>query len=218
MNYFFKNFISSIISGILISIGGLIYLTCSIKFDNGALFGAILFSIGLFSILVYGFNLFTGKVCYFLFEKTKYNLNLITILLGNIIGCFSTGYIFRLTTSKDIINLAEKISYNKINNNILSIFILAIFCGIMIYLAVDIYKNSNHEIAKYTAIILCITIFILCGFEHCIANVFYFSIANAWSLKTWLVLIIMIFGNTVGGSILPLLQFLIKYLDLKDSE
>ena len=47
-------------------------------------------------------------------------------------------------------------------------------------------------------------VFILCGFEHCVANMFYFSVANAWSGKTVLYLLVMTLGNSCGGLILPL--------------
>ena len=216
MKFFMKSLLSSILSGILIACGGFVYLICSNKFDNGALYGAMLFSIGLFVILIYKLNLFTGKVCYMLFENTKYNINLLTIILGNFIGAASTGYLFRFCANESLLNLATTVSQNKIENNYFAMLILAIFCGVMIYLAVDIYKEAKHEIAKYFAVVICITVFILCGFEHCIANMFYFSIANAWSLKAFLALLIMILGNTIGGSIFPLIRSFIKKLEDKE--
>ena len=213
MKFFTKNLLSSMLSGILIACGGFVYLICTQKFDNGALYGAMLFSIGLFVILVYKLNLFTGKVCYMLFENKTYNVNLLTILIGNFIGAVSTGYLFRLCSSDLVLTLSETIAKNKIDNNPFIILILSIFCGIMIYLAVDIYKEAKHEIAKYFAVVICITVFILCGFEHCIANMFYFSIANAWNLSAFIALIIMIIGNTIGGSVFPLIRHFIKLLD-----
>jgi formate/nitrite transporter FocA (FNT family) len=50
-----------------------------------------------------------------------------------------------------------------------------------------------------------ITIFILAGFEHCVANMYYFSVANMWTLKTILYVLIMILGNSVGSILLALL-------------
>ena len=44
-------------------------------------------------------------------------------------------------------------------------------------------------------------VFILAGFEHCVANMFYFSVANLWSLRTVLYLLVMTAGNMVGGLI-----------------
>ena len=46
--------------------------------------------------------------------------------------------------------------------------------------------------------------FILCGFEHCVANMFYFSIAGIFSLKVFGYLLIMILGNSIGSIIIAL--------------
>ena len=70
---------NSFLAGILISIGGTIYLSCQNK-----IVGAFLFSVALFCICVEGFSLYTGKVCYFF--KTKEKLSSVTNLLVCLIG------------------------------------------------------------------------------------------------------------------------------------
>ena len=62
-----KILVKAILAGVMISIGGTIYLAL----DNKML-GAFLFSIGLFSICAYGFNLYTGKIGYVIDNKPKY--------------------------------------------------------------------------------------------------------------------------------------------------
>ena len=49
-----------------------------------------------------------------------------------------------------------------------------------------------------------ITVFILAGFEHCVANMYYFSAANMWTWKTVLYVLVMILGNSVGSILLAL--------------
>lgn len=200
MKEILKIFFSSVLAGMLVAMGGFVYLSCVTKFNN-AIVGAMLFSIGLFVIVVYKLNLFTGKVCYMLFEDRKYNLNLLIILLGNLVGAALIGYILRITASDALLNVVEGITTAKNNQGLLNSFILANFCGVMIFLAVDIYKNAESPLCKCLGLVLGITVFILCGFEHCIANAFYFSIANAWSWQTILNLLIMIIGNTTGGAL-----------------
>ena len=78
----------------------------------------------------------------------------------------------------------------------------AIFCNLLIYIAVENYKNNPHPLGKYMGIMMGVIVFIVAGFEHCVANMFYFSVANAWSLHTCLYLLIMTLGNLVGG-VLP---------------
>jgi len=74
----------------------------------------------------------------------------------------------------------------------------------MIYVGVENYKNNPHEFGKYLGILLSIPVFILCGFEHCVANMFYFSAAGAWSADAIVPMIVMVLGNAVGGVIFPL--------------
>lgn len=206
MKFFINNLFSSILAGILIGVGGTAYLYSSVSFENGKFIGAALFSLGLFVILIYKLNLFTGKVCYVLFEDKKFALNLLTILLGNFIGAAGFGYLMRLVASDDVLALVNTISNTKTSISLLNSFVLAICCGMMIYLAVNIFKEAEHQIAKYIAVVVPIIVFIICGFEHCIANMYYFSISNTWNFNTLLYLLIMILGNTVGGSVIPLLR------------
>ena len=78
-----------------------------------------------------------------------------------------------------------------------SIFVLSMFCGVLMYLAIDNYNKSKNIVF----IIAPVMIFILSGFEHSIANMFYFNLASAWSVKSAGYLILMIIGNGVGAKL-----------------
>ena len=97
----------------------------------------------------------------------------------------------------------------KLSDNLLSIFILAIFCNMLIFIAVDGYKNIQYEVGKYLALLFGVMVFILCGFEHCVANMFYISMAGMWSVKAFVFILVNTAGNAVGGWIIPLVR---KYL------
>ena len=94
----------------------------------------------------------------------------------------------------------------KLNDNLISIFILSVFCNILIFVAVDGFKNNPHEVGKYLSIFFGVTVFIICGFEHCVANMFYITMAGAWSGKALLFLIVNTIGNAVGGLLIPALK------------
>ena len=64
---------------------------------------------------------------------------------------------------------AKTLADIKLNDTLISILILSFFCGILMYLAVNTYKEVK-DIGKYLAVFLGVIVFILCGFEHCIAN------------------------------------------------
>ena len=194
-----KILVRAILAGVMISIGGTIFLTCESK-----LLGAFLFSIGLYAICAFGLNLYTGKIGYVIDNKPKYLIELGITLVGNLIGTIGCGYLLFLTRQGDKLRgVASSICEIKLNDNLLSIFILAVFCGIIMYLAVDLFKRLT-DFGKYMGIFMGITVFILAGFEHCVANMYYFSAANMWSWKTVLYVFIMILGNSVGSILLAL--------------
>ena len=58
-----KLFVSSVLGGVCIGLGGVAYLSL-----ENRLAGALFFTVGLFTICTFGFHLFTGKVCY-VFQK-----------------------------------------------------------------------------------------------------------------------------------------------------
>lgn len=206
MKYNIEILIKSILAGIMIGIGGTIYLSLDNK-----IVGSILFAIGLFIIVVYSFNLYTGKIGYLInnFSK-KYIRELIITLIGNFIGTLFVGFILKYTRIYTMISeKAKTLADIKLNDTLISILILSFFCGMLMYLAVNTYKEVK-DIGKYLAVFLGVIVFILCGFEHCIANMYYFSVSSTWSLNTLLYLLVMILGNSLGGILIPLCNKVIK--------
>lgn len=191
--------IKSIFAGIMIGIAGTVYL----RVDNN-FFGAFLFSIGLLVICMYGMNLFTGKIGYILINKFNYIYELLITIVGNFIGTFLVARLVLLTRYKSISDKAVELVNLKLNDNLLSIFILSILCGILMYIAVNNYKKINNEIGKYSCIFMCVMVFILSGFEHSIANMYYISVANLLSFKSLLYILIMLLGNSVGSILIAL--------------
>lgn len=184
-------------AGIMIGIGAVAYLS-----NQNPIAGSFFFSIGLLMICMYGMNLYTGKVGYILVNKIDYLYELFISLLGNFIGTFTVGKLVLLTRINNISQKANTISNVKLNDSLLSIFILSIFCGMLMYIAVNNYKKVNNDFGKYLSIFMCVMVFILCGFEHCIANMAYFTIGGVWSFDALLYIIIMILGNSVGSIII----------------
>lgn len=198
--------VKSILAGIAIGIGGTVFLSL----DNKVL-GALFFSIGLFIIVTRELNLYTGKIGYVFDNKLSYLIEVLVTIIGNFIGTFIVGNILRFTRVYDALNKKAISMVNvKLDDTLLSIFILAVLCGILMFIAVDGYKKNKDELAKYISVIFAVIVFILCAFEHSIANMYYFAVANIWSLKSVLYLFIMVLGNAVGGVLFPLLGKLVK--------
>lgn len=199
MKKYLDYLIKSIFAGIMIGIAGTVYL----RVDNNIV-GALLFSIGLLVICMYGMNLYTGKIGYILINKLNYIYELLITILGNFIGTFLVARLVLLTRFKSVSDKAVDLVNLKLSDNLLSIFILSVLCGILMYIAVNNYKKINNEIGKYSCIFMCVMVFILSGFEHSIANMYYISVANLLSFKSLLYILIMILGNSVGSILIAL--------------
>lgn len=197
-----KTFIMAVIAGFMIGVGGCFFLAI----DNKVI-GSLFFTLGLFTICSRGFNLFTGKVGYAIGKPLSYIKDLAVIWVGNLVGTGLTALLMSVTRNGAA--FAEKAAgmcATKLNDSALSIFVLALFCNVLMYIAVDGFKTNNHEVGKYVGLFLCVAGFILAGFEHCIANMFYFSMAGAWSGHAIVWLIIMTAGNAVGGLLIPVFE------------
>lgn len=202
MSFNLKTLLNAILGGICIGIGGSFFLAIENK-----VVGAVFFSLGLFTICTRGLGLFTGKVGYALDNKPSYIIDLAIIWIGNLIGTNLVAYSLRLTRlAPSFIEKATSICNTKVADNYLSLFILGIFCNILMFIAVDGFKRNNHEFGKYLGLVFCVAGFILAGFEHCIADMFYFGMANMWNGKVMIALLIITLGNIVGGLLLPIIE------------
>ena len=191
----FKVLISSIMAGCCIGFGGIIYLLAPSK-----ALGSMCFAIGLLTIYSFGLYLYTGKVCYVFRNDLKYALQVPVIWFGNLIGTGIVATIILATRQgAPIAEAAQALCATKMSDTYLSLFLLGAFCNIMIYISVEGYNKIPHEIGKYIALFLGVMVFIMSGFEHSIADMFYFWAAGNWSGESIIRLLIITLGNAVGG-------------------
>lgn len=190
-----KSLSKSILAGFSIGLGGLIFLSVDDK-----VIGSALFSIGLFLVLTMSLNLFTGKVCYTIDKNGPSITDMISIWIGNFIGTFILAFIIKNTRAYPaLFEKAKGLCDIKNSDSYLSLFLLGVLCNIFIYIAVDEFKNNQHMIGKYMAIILGVMGFILAGTEHCVADMFYYNLTFTYSSDMLIRLLIITAGNSVGG-------------------
>ncbi len=202
MRRYFDIFLRALLTGMLIAMGGIVYLSCDNKYIGSAMFGT-----GLFTVLTFGLALFTGKVGYAVEQKPRYLIDLCVIWVGNLAGAVITGLLIQMTrVGAAISEKAAALCEVKTNDSYLSIFVLAFFCGMLMFIAADGYKNLTNPAAQGLAIFLPVMVFILSGFEHCVANMFYFTAGNAWNPTSALYMLIMTLGNSAGGILIPLVR------------
>ncbi|HBE15232.1 MAG TPA: formate transporter [Ruminococcaceae bacterium] len=198
---FVKNLFSAVLAGIMISFGGAVYLAC-VAVEKAQL-GAIMFSLGLSVILIMGFLLFTGKTAYLLENKPSYIPYLLTIWLGNILGCMLMGTLVMLA-KPNLAETAKTICEAKLTQSWWQTIILGALCGILVYIAVDYFRSDKDKksLPKYILVFTCVPAFILCGFEHSVADMFYFAASSAYSLysvKGIVYILLVSLGNLIGA-------------------
>lgn len=198
MKKYIDLFLRAFITGTLIAVGGIAYLSCDNKY-----IGSFLFGTGLFVILNFDLALFTGKVGYAVNNKPNYLFDLLIIWLGNFAGTAISALLVLCTRISGISEKASALCEIKTSDSPVSILVLAFFCGMLMFIAADGYKTISNSAGKALTIFLPVVVFILSGFEHCIANMFYFSLAGAWTATSFGYLLLMSLGNAIGGIFIP---------------
>ena len=155
--------------------------------------GPIIFAFGLLGVCYMGLNLFTGK-CGFLIEDKIKIKDLLIILIVNVIFGYLIGLLYSVTDKEVLENAALKVSTWNVS---WPFFIKSILCGIIMYIAVYMYREKTP-----LGIIFGIPLFIFCGFQHCIANIITLGIARTFDYSIF----ICILGNFIGSLLMWLLS------------
>ena len=148
--------------------------------------GPIIFALGLLGVCYMGLNLFTGKCGFYVQDKIK-TVDLLTILGVNLIAGYLIGLVFSLADPEVFNNALKKVATWDVS---LAFFIKSILCGVIMYIAVYMYKKGTP-----LGIIYGIPLFIFCGFQHCIANIITLGVARTMHLS----IVICIIGNFIGS-------------------
>lgn len=244
--------ILGIFAGIFIALGGFSAAVFSHSIENVGVskFAAgVIFPAGLMMVLICGGELFTGNALMVisLYEKkirfTQMIRNWIIVYFGNFIGAFLIAFLIFNSSILDINagNLgayAIKTAVNKGSMSFITAFSSGILCNILVCIAVWGAFSAKDIAGKILIIWFPIMAFVVSGFEHSVANMYYFSIGMlAKSNSTFvelskagekisnldlkhiiLNLIPVTLGNIVGGSLIVATGYwlVIKYLPVKN--
>ena len=189
--------VKGLLAGIMIAIAACGYLAVENKYV-----GSSIFSIGLFAIYFFGFYLYTGKVGYLL-EKKNY-FEVLIVFFSNIVGTIGCALLLLNTriVETGIVERTAELASHKAHDGLVSVFILSIFCGMLMCLAAksnDYVQKTKNYLFGAVVIYLCVLAFLLAGFDHSIANTFYFTLGKVWSMQAVVALIVSALGNAVGG-------------------
>lgn len=218
----FNSLIKAIFAGLFIALGafGNIVISSNTYATNEGLarfLGAVVFPVGLIGIVMMGFELFTSNCMNIIAvynKKTttfKFFRNILIVYIGNFLGCLLLGYITVRTHgfSENNIQLLTKMVNSKVNYSIDILVLKGIMCNILVVGAAILSYYADEVIGKIFAIWFPIMLFILLGYDHSIANMFYFSAAYFSNIDITISqmlynLFFVTIGNFIGGVVLSL--------------
>lgn len=223
-------FILAIVGGLLIALGGLVAAIASHAIHNYSItrvVSGLLFPFGLIMIILSSAELFTSNCLLFIsvldkkISILKACRNLVIVYIGNFVGAISVSYmashfgVFDLSHN-ELAAYALNNAVGKTNLSISQMIILGIFCNILVCFGSVLAYSAKDTVSKAIGAYLPVAFFIICGFEHSIANMYYIT-AGLFSLNnpayvsmvdtiqnlTWLSfannLLFVTIGNIIGG-------------------
>ena len=193
-----RDLIDGVLAGVMVSFGGTVLLSCDNRY-----YGALLFCIALLAICYFGFNLYTGRVGFLALDHSGAALRTAFLgLLGNFLGTLFMGALIpaALPALRTAAQAACEARLGQLPGQTL---LRGCFCGVLMYIAVWVYREKHSVLG----VLFCIPVFVLSGFEHSIADMFYFSLAGwVFRPRSLVFLLLVVLGNSLGGLFIPLLQ------------
>ena len=202
-----KQFVAAAAGGLMIAIGGTVFLNAYIATQT-IYIGAFFFAVAFICICLKGYGLFTGRVGDLVDNRSVDALASAAVtLLGNAAAAFVVGALFYRCLPDSIGYVAEALMASKVKAALGATFLRAVLCGVLVHLALSIYREKNTVVG----IVFCVPAFILAGLEHAIADMFYFAASGfEGGLEGFAIIILIVLGNAVGGALLPLLSLVCK--------
>ncbi|MEK7237314.1 MAG: formate/nitrite transporter family protein [Nitrospirota bacterium] len=229
----------ALLAGAFISLGALFY-TVTVTTGNDAavpfgllrLAGGLTFSLGLVLVVVGGAELFTGNNLIAMawavgcVRTSQVVKNWVWVYIGNLIGAVGTATLVLLAgvhTMSDgaVGETMVQIARSKIALDPVSAVARGILCNVLVCLAVWLCMGARSVTDKILAILLPISAFVACGFEHSVANMFFLPIGIVLAaggpaplsvLGALSNLVLVTIGNILGGTILVALIYWFVYL------
>ncbi len=185
---FKQSFVLSMMAGAFIALGAMFFLLVSgdsdLPFAAQRVLGGIVFSLGLLLVVVCGAELFTGNTMIVMSAASKkiswsaVIKNWVVVFVGNFAGALILVGLVYLTgfhTMNDGVvgGTMVNVAAGKITPDWITLFAKGIMCNFLVCLAVWIAYAGRTVADKMLGILLPITAFVACGFEHCVANMFF---------------------------------------------
>jgi len=221
-----------VLAGAFIGLGALmstlVASDASLGFAASRLLGGLGFSLGLVLVTVAGAELFTGNNLLAMawasgrLSTREVLLNWVVVCAANFVGAAGLAMLVWLSghgalNEGAVGRAAIRIATAKAQLPLAEAFFRGVLCNVLVCMAVWMALAGRSVTDKVMAIVFPITAFVAAGFEHSIANMYFFPLAIALGapldggdlLRN---LLPVIAGNIVGGSVLVALVYWVIYL------
>ncbi len=224
--------VQGMLAGLYIALGAIGYLKLVTVVEDkglGLFLGALVFPVGIIAILLMQAELFTSDSMVMIAVyngRTKFNKILgilVWILLANLFGAI---FIALLTHgagifSGDMMDKVSSMAIHKIEMAPMQLLLSGILCNIIVSTGVCLAYSCKDEMPKVIVVWLSITVFILSGTEHVVANMYYLFVAYFAGAPISLLGIsyslgIVAVGNFIGGGVIVSgVNYLLAYKDIE---
>ena len=221
-NKVLKTIVLSIMAGFLIALAGYASTMVSFSVKNISLskcLSALIFPMGLILVILLKTELFTGNSLLVIpLINKKINIkslliNWLLVYIGNFIGSVLLSLLIYRSgslTNEALVNAFINIANKKVSYNFINLLILGTLCNMLVCTAVFLGVTHKNTIEKIFVIFIPIFLFVLLGFEHSVANMFYLSIGALLGKINFINLIIhnllpVTLGNIIGGILIGLI-------------
>lgn len=229
----------SVLAGAFIGLGALYFVVvksdASLGFGIGQVLGGLAFSLGLMLVVIAGAELFTGNNLQAMawadgkISTLDLLRNWLIVCSGNFIGAAGLALLVFLSHHPDMNNGAVSQEYLRIAAAKAALpfwtaFFKGILCNVLVCMAVWMALAGRSVVDKAVAIVFPISAFVAAGFEHSVANMYFFPLAMMLQASqgtglgqsiTWAGffhnLVPVILGNIIGGSVLVGLVYHVIY-------
>ena len=207
-----KLFVQGIMAGFMIAIGGYASQLATLA-GLPKIVGAAIFPAGLIMVILTGSELFTGNCLMAGSVVTKavqwedvfrvWGLS----YLGNLSGSLLLALCVGVIGSNDYAILAKSVAETKVSMSAEEMLVKGILCNVLVCIAVWMAINANTTAGKIVCAFVPVFVFVFCGFEHSVANMFFLPVvyflpvqgADVFSVIRQIAVVTV--GNIIGGAI-----------------
>lgn len=196
-----KKIVGALMCGFYISIGATGYLVCLL--NDAPVAGAFVFTAGILLVTAFFGMLLTRVIA--LLPFGEYGVaDVIIALTGNAVGCVLYSALISTTRlGAKILEKAVEVAELRFADSYISLFLLAVFCGFLVACSCLAPKSfPDSRVASILLTVMFVAVFIICGFEHIVADAFFFAfyaVNKGFAFKIVPAFLAVAAGNIVGG-------------------